>query len=472
MKIALLSLLIFMTFSIFGQNYLPLNTPKRFQNSTSATDNNYYFYPVDTLTAVDTITYVQYLKIGSSTISMQPNMCSGVWGDPNFVEAADTTWLGRHVNYKTTSKELMIQNKLGESLNFDFSLALGDSAAFYQSASEEYYLKYDEINEEITYGVTDSVKTYLILKYDLLGNPMPSALNNFEVKLGKNLGLLSLVDCNNFPAMEIGVELMGQLYPTIGTYNMTYDEAYPWVPGDSLEIKGTQPFLITYKLITISDRVETTDSVWIYLNFDGDLTGYSIDYPNVIAYKKGTNISTKPNNSWSEGYLSINDTDNMCGIRKRYHKAPTTQYYCDSCNCFPDLDAFGSLFFTETYLAGLGQTYRKSEYFGSSGSATMGTLIYSNVGGVVCGTPVALGTDEKYLNVAISPNPVLDEIKVETSFEISSIEVVNSAGIIQLKIQSNGFNDSIDVSELNTGIYFIRVKASDGNQVSSKFVKF
>ncbi|MCJ8292010.1 MAG: T9SS type A sorting domain-containing protein [Crocinitomicaceae bacterium] len=471
MKPLLFSFFISITISVFGQNYLPLNTPKRFQNSISAVDNDYYFYPIDTLTNASIVTYVQYLKIGTSTISLPSTACGNVWGDPNFVDAADTTWLGRYISFNTATNKLLAVNKPGEDLTFDFSLAMGDSATFYQNATDEYYLKYDQINEEVIYGVMDSVKSYSILKYDLLGSPSASALNNFQVKLGKNLGLLSLIDCNNFPSIETGVDLMGQLYPTIGTYNMTYDELYPWTPGDSLEVRGSQQFFTTYKLITVVDRVETVDSVWIHLSFEGDLTGFNIQYPDVIVYGKGDNISTIPNNSFWEGYQIYNDSGSLCGTRKRHHIAHIAKYYCESYHCFPDFDAFGSFFYTDTYLAGLGKTFRKSESFGSGNMAT-GTLIYSNIGGVTCGTPVALGTKELDLKLAISPNPVKNEVNVHTSFEIISIEVVNSAGVVQLQLPSNGFSDLIDVSGLDRGVYFIRIKASDGNQVSSKFVKF
>ena len=412
MRVALLGLFISISISVFGQDYVPFNVPKRFENSALPADNNYYFYPIDTLTNSDTVSYVQYVKMSMfETIVSDPSICP-VWGDPNFVIAADTTWLGRYVFHNTSTNELILENKIGETLKFDFGLSLGDSIPFYQSATEEYYLKYDQINEEIIYGVTDSVKTYLIAKYDLAGSALSSSLNNFEVKLGKDLGLLSLIDCNNFPVLEKGVELMGQLYPTIGEYNMTYDELYPWTPGDSLLVKGVAAPVVAYKLITILDRIETTDSVWIHLNFEGDLTNYNIEYPSVIAYRKGDNFSTTPDNSMEGGYQVFNDLGDMCGTRKRHYNWISTKYYCDTYHCFPDYDAVGSQYFTGTYLSGLGQTSRVSEVWGPFSSSATATLIYSNVGGVICGTPAALDVEGRELEMRISPNPARDGIMI------------------------------------------------------------
>ena len=471
MKSLLLSLFVSMTLSLFGQDYTPLNTPKRFQNSNVVSDNNYYFYPIDTLTNADTVTYVQYLKMGNSTTTLTNGTICSVWGDPNQVVAADTTWLGRYVNYNSVSNELRVENKSGEILNFDFNLALGDSAIFFQSTSEEYYLKYDQLNEETVYGVVDSVKTFLIFKYDPTGGVLASTLNNFEVKLGKSLGLLSLIECNDFPTSEVGVELMGQLFPAIGTYNMTYDELYPWAPGDSLLVKGVAAPVVAYKLITVLDRIETADSVWIHLNFEGDLTAFNIEYPNVIAYKKGENFSITPDISMVNGYMHYNDSGSMCGERKRHHTEFTTKYYCDTFHCFPDYDATGSQFFTGTYLSGLGQTSRVSEVWGPFSSSATATLVYSNVGGVICGTPAALNVKERELEVRISPNPAQNEIMIQTSFEMERVEVLNAAGGIELIVNPGGFDQYIDTSELSRGIYFVHIKSSDGRMLNSKFVQ-
>ena len=57
------------------------------------------------------------------------------------------------------------------------------------------------------------------------------------------------------------------------------------------------------------------------------------------------------------------------------------------------------------------------------------------------------------------------------SFEMERVEVLNSTGEIELIVNSNGFDQYIDTSELSCGIYFVHVKSSDGRTVNSKFVQ-
>lgn len=470
MKTLLLFALTFIPLSSSAQQYDPFNTQKRFQNPNAVGDDTYYFYPIDTLINSDTIRYSQYLKVGSSNTSVpNTNECS-VWGDPNLVASADTSWLGRYIWVNTNTNELFIKNGMGETLAFDFGISIGDSAIFYQNTAEAYYMKYDQINEETHFGVDDSVKTFVIAKYDLVGNPLISNLTNFELKLGKELGLLSFMDCNNFPLLETEVELMGQLHPNLGEYNMTYDELYPWDVGDSLLVKGTQPFLTSYKLITVTDRVESTDSVWIYLNFEGDLTGFNIEYPNVIQYHKGENFSETPNISFVNGYNEYNDIEMNCGSRKRHRKEYTPKYYCDTFHCFPDYDAVGSLFQTYTYFAGLGMTNRESTYFSPTGGTASATLIYSRIGGVVCGTPESLSLVEEELEVSLSPNPAKDEVIIQTDFEMERVSVLDGTGKVSISFESKGFTQQIETSELSRGIYFVLVESSDGRITRSKLI--
>ena len=83
-------------------------------------------------------------------------------------------------------------------------------------------------------------------------------------------------------------------------------------------------------------------------------------------------------------------------------------------------------------------------------------------------------TDKSHIeNLLIMPNPVLDLLTIKIGKELSSptqIEILNSVGSLILKIadfklKNNPIN--IDVSDLNEGVYFLRIKL--GNQV--KFFK-
>ena len=67
----------------------------------------------------------------------------------------------------------------------------------------------------------------------------------------------------------------------------------------------------------------------------------------------------------------------------------------------------------------------------------------------------------------VYPNPVKDRLYIETSTQIQSIEVYDIYGRIQnlRNSETQKLRNSIDVSDLNSGIYFVKVKTEEGNIV-------
>ena len=73
-------------------------------------------------------------------------------------------------------------------------------------------------------------------------------------------------------------------------------------------------------------------------------------------------------------------------------------------------------------------------------------------------------------NIHIFPNPTngLIHVKSNNLFDILEISLVNVLGTT---IEINPFNESIDLSDINTGIYFLSVKTSKG-MITKKIVRF
>jgi hypothetical protein len=398
MKTLLFLSVLFLGFNGFGQGYAPFNenNPKRFQDVLNTNNNEYFFYPIEIENNADTTTFHQYLSYSSVLVDVTGTICEG-WGG-QLQPAADTTWLGRLIKYITTTQELIITNADAEQLTFDFGINIGDSSVFYSNV-DHYYLRYDNLAQELVIDSLNWVKTFTIWKYDSFGNAVSSALNGFEIKLSEQLGLVSFIDCDNFPTSEKGFTLMGQLNPTIGYYQLTYDEIFPWNPGDTLEVKGTNykqswgMITRSHKLITIQNRIETSDSVWIYLNIEEQidesapgapftLYPYNIGYTNPIVFKKGSNISPYPHNSAYGTISFFNDSVNYCGPRKGYGSYEAFNIYCDSCDCFIPFDGNGQYVSTYEYTEGLGMTFSKIQQYGNWVDETSAELIYSNIGGI------------------------------------------------------------------------------------------
>ncbi|MBR0323045.1 MAG: T9SS type A sorting domain-containing protein [Bacteroidales bacterium] len=70
-------------------------------------------------------------------------------------------------------------------------------------------------------------------------------------------------------------------------------------------------------------------------------------------------------------------------------------------------------------------------------------------------------------NISIYPNPVNDRLYIETSTQTQSIEIYDIYGRVQnlRNSETQKLRNSIDVSDLNSGIYFVKVKTEEGNIV-------
>jgi len=485
MKSLLILFALIQTSLLNAQTFQPFKSsqPKRFENIDNL-NSNHFFYSTYESVSGDTVINLQYLRESDNTIDVSGTSCEG-WGG-SIVPTVDTTWLGREIKYNALTKELIVENNTNEILAFDFNLPLGDSSLFYQNSSYNYYLRNDGFSEEFVIDSLDWVKTFTLWKFDLFDNIEPSVLNGFEIKLSENYGLISFIECNQFPLVEARMILKGQLYPTIGYYQLTMDEIFPWQVGDTLQTKGIISNMnwgtgtISHKIFSIQNRVETSDSVWIYLTIDEQVdytpygatnypSPYNISYDNPIVFKKGDNISDRPNNMIDyEGITTFNDSADFCGYKSRYHITGEFINYCEDCDCFTPYDGFGNSILTNTYISGMGQTHKSVNNYGPITQNIHANLIYSKINGVECGDFAPLNLSEKTINLKLYPNPVKDLLFYEINEKIEGISVSNLQGKNQEVSLYDGY---IDLSILPQGCYFILFNLENGQTSNAIVIK-
>jgi hypothetical protein len=83
--------------------------------------------------------------------------------------------------------------------------------------------------------------------------------------------------------------------------------------------------------------------------------------------------------------------------------------------------------------------------------------------------PVGLDKDQTLSDISIYPNPVAGELRISGDARIEAIEIINSAGTMVLR-RSNVKN-RIDVADLPTGLYFVKVYTNGGLLETHKFFK-
>ncbi len=99
------------------------------------------------------------------------------------------------------------------------------------------------------------------------------------------------------------------------------------------------------------------------------------------------------------------------------------------------------------------------------------TLGILKLGSKITGTVDPSGIDKTQSGAKISfyPNPVSKELRISLEANIDFIEISNAVGA--LVIRKSRVNDRIDVSDLNPGLYFVKVYSDDGLIVTHKFIK-
>lgn len=76
------------------------------------------------------------------------------------------------------------------------------------------------------------------------------------------------------------------------------------------------------------------------------------------------------------------------------------------------------------------------------------------------------------LTIGISPNPAYDKISLETNKPVSFLKLVDVTGKTIMKSENiQVTNYTLDVSELEKGVYFIEVHAKDGSRTVKKIIK-
>lgn len=87
------------------------------------------------------------------------------------------------------------------------------------------------------------------------------------------------------------------------------------------------------------------------------------------------------------------------------------------------------------------------------------------------GTPTGLNDVEKGNKISLYPNPVKDMLTIAAQSDITEVVVRNLVGQTVMNVSVNGFEKSVDLSNVAAGNYFVTVKMANGQVSTQKFVK-
>jgi hypothetical protein len=481
-----LPLLIFsiIPFLGFAQNFQPFNgeVSKRFFEVNEPSNADYYFHSTSEEINGDEIAWNQYYTIQSEfEVAEELTTECYFWGGGSST-TLDTTWLGNTIYYNQNTFELHLTNENAEFLNFNFGLNLNDSSMFYQNSSSSWYIRLVSQEEQDVFGQLENVKQFEISAYDNTGLALDNNLTGFHIVLSENLGLLTFIDCYHFPEVNMGLQLRGQTNPLLGDYQLSYLQAYPWQPGDIIQYMGSQSYDMgayvnrTYQTLTITNRIETPDSVYIYYQSnilqvnETPFGGSTITFPitNPVKFNKNNCIVNAPYNMAPQGifhwYIERDPID-MCHWGGHLEYEESFSMYCDSCLCFGAFDGYNTTLKRKRFAINRGQISHSLIGYGPLENQNFPgrSQIYSSIGGVECGN-LYVGIDEQVNNqMQLFPNPTNGLLNVSLSERADLIWLTDIHGRVVHQKQINQEELSqINLESLQAGSYILFVRFFDG----------
>lgn len=72
---------------------------------------------------------------------------------------------------------------------------------------------------------------------------------------------------------------------------------------------------------------------------------------------------------------------------------------------------------------------------------------------------------------SIYPNPVMNTLFIQAKSPVQAVLIYDLNGRLQVQKMLNSSKEGIDVSQLNTGIYFVKLQLQNGKTKTTKLIK-
>jgi hypothetical protein len=382
-------------------------------------------------------------------------------------------------------------NKMGDTISIKTNANLGDKwIAFALQDSltiEATVLSHDTLT---FIGVTDSVKTIGFQAYNNSMNQLDLEINDMQLQISKLYGFVKTFNFYLFPYFQVDYpterfeeyNLIGLSNPKVGINNLTWFEVNDFQVGDELHVlhesscwygDGYGSATTNKAIYKYLERTDYSDSIVYRYSRRQSISTTWTDSSDFKYYEDTLTQTIKPDSLFDmlPGEPIVTDFEtynyymtNESPVSKTNPKSyETFEFSGDTCwqmiiadGCLPD----------NKYVKGLGGPYYSCTNAFCLGGAER-KLVYYKKSGVSWGSPlIVTGISDNTLanNITIYPNPDKNFFNVTFSnciYQDSYISIYDIQGKLQKTKSLESKNSLINISDLNSGIYIIKIADSD-----------
>lgn len=434
----------------------------------------------------------------SDTLKLKnPPMIRQLLDSWNMFTTNGGSWLGKELMICPDGTNIIL-NKTNDSIRFNTQAGIGNIWEVYSKNGK--VIEGAVLNVQYTsfLGISDSVKTIGFQVFDSLGNILPSALNNYQIKISKNFGFVRCLNFYEFPEYVAPYDDLYEVYPqmdiigiedNVGWQELKVNDIYSWEPGWEHHIfyvfnPGPQPYnhtQVTKKTIrrilekSQGGQETTLFSVEICMRMKNyDMVTHDSDLfltHDTILQTVVDNADNLLNKSSMEvGFGQWNNVTYLMKYQNRIVESGNLFYVTSG-------DTAGILIYDggsiESWYPENGSLIYDWDMSGGSGQSS---IVYYLKGLEEWGTPyycdslLYLSTTEivQKQQTILYPNPVTDYLNVEANRK-GFIQIFDMQGNIVIHKEIDR-SVRIEVSHLSPGIYNLRYSNSVGVD-NRRFIK-
>ena len=498
----LLTLFIGLIMPAYSQNYQTVNSSE--VKLLKGNDSVIRGYRIDSLKIQDgdTLLYpsrtIQY--IGDQPV--QAFECYDVEGSSMF---------GDYVRIMPNGTNLFF-NQNGDTIRLETQAQAGDTWEIWSGIDwlDNEFAIYGEMLEtelQDIFGVADSVRSIRLNAYDNEMNLVESfQFNDYLISISKNYGLLTAFNFYAFPNLRedyfgyftrhytlYGIESQG-----LGKSNLTTFGIFDFQPGDIIHYERMQ----MYTGNGFKQQVKEEYTSRVEYNGDSIIYGVNVDIKMFNHSNNGADISISFSNyQTTRRIIPLSYLDKLPGLPHGIFTEPQPQYYSivmaeGAFTEKRDLQMAqpgGTLYYDEyqdcyvqgidglcgagepnIYRRGLGGPYYNCDWYVDLNHKT---LVYFLKDSAEWGTPldftVSLTDIQNQVSFDVFPNPATDKVNVKLYDAIlpSSVEIVDISGRTVFTKSVDAAVTQLDISQLQSGIYFVRIPFSGNKSVRKLIVQ-